>query len=92
MDMAERHRSKDGVSETEQILGDMPDTPDFQGREGGDLARKVATRDELKRMGGRQDAGATRVTKSVEQDEDEEDTRHPEKGGNTSKDTDGGTA
>jgi hypothetical protein len=90
--MAERHRSKDGVSETEQLLGDMPETPTHQGREGGDLARRVATRDELKRMGGRKDAGATRVTKSIEQPVDEEDTRHPEKGGNTSKLTDGGTA
>jgi hypothetical protein len=90
--MADRHRSQDGVSETAQILGDMPDTPSFQGREGGDLARRVATRDELKRMGGRQDAGATRVTKSIERDEDEEDSRHPEKGGNEAKLDDGGTA
>lgn len=90
--MAERHRSKDGVSETQEILGDMPETPHFQGRAGGGVAREVSTEDELKRMGGRQDAGKTRVTKSVEQDADEEDSRHPEKGGNTRKDTGEGYA
>ncbi len=50
--MAERARSKDGHRETEEILGQKPediDTPDGQGRKGGELQRKVGTRDEEKR-------------------------------------------
>ena len=40
------------------------------GREGGRLARKIGTKDELKRAQERP-AGVTRVTKSDEQEDDE---------------------
>ncbi len=63
--MAERHRSKDGRSETRELLGDMPDAPTHAGRDGGDLARKTGTKDELRHMTNAS-AGATRVTKSDE--------------------------
>ena len=46
--MAERVRSKDGTRETEEILGARGEV-DQQGRAGGDTAREVASRDELKR-------------------------------------------
>ena len=48
--MAERHRSKDGHRETEEILGDKPenlDAPEQQGAKGGNIQRKVGTRDEM---------------------------------------------
>ena len=49
--MAERVKSKDGTRETEEILGrkteDM-EPADQQGRKGGELQRKVGTRDEKK--------------------------------------------
>ena len=62
--MAERHRSKDGTRETEEYI-DETATPSQQGREGGNLERKVGTRDLLKRA--EQDRpGATRVHKSDE--------------------------
>ena len=61
--MAERHRSSDGVSETEQFVSDRP-TPGQQGRAQGNLERKVGTRDELKQSVG--DGGATRVHKADE--------------------------
>lgn len=63
--MAERHRSKDGRSETKELLGDAPEAPDFAGRSGGDLARKTGTKDELRHFTNAS-AGATRVTKSDE--------------------------
>ncbi|WP_224814846.1 hypothetical protein [Hasllibacter sp. MH4015] len=63
--MAERARSSDGKSETKALLGDMPETPDHQGREGGDLARKTGTKADMRKfLNG--SAGATRVTKSDE--------------------------
>ncbi|MBY6200230.1 hypothetical protein KUV65_02565 [Maritalea mobilis] len=63
--MAERVKSKDGRSETREIIGDVEKAPAFQGRDGGVLARKTATKDEMKRdHDGR--FGATRVTKSDE--------------------------
>lgn len=63
--MAERHRSKDGRSETSELLGDMPETPGHQGRDGGDLARKTGTKAEMRKaLNG--SAGVTRVTKSDE--------------------------
>ena len=62
--MAERHRSKDGRSETAELLDGMPDTPSFQGREGGDLERDIATQDEAKQF--LEGGGRTRVTKSAE--------------------------
>lgn len=58
--MAERHRSKDGSRETEEIIGDAADI-DQKGREGGDIERRVATRDEQKRAK-EKPAGVTRVT------------------------------
>lgn len=51
--MAERAKSKDGRSETEEILGGKPEELDETaqlGRKGGNIARKVGTRDEEKRV------------------------------------------
>ncbi|ASM73376.1 MULTISPECIES: hypothetical protein [Roseobacteraceae] len=62
--MADRHRSSDGTQETKEFLEDA-DTPADQGRSGGNLERKVGTRDTLKRAK-KGDAGATRVRKSDE--------------------------
>ena len=62
--MPERHRSKDGRRETEEVLGDKTEIAQ-QGREGGRLARTFGTKDEEKRAKERP-AGATRVTKSLE--------------------------
>ncbi len=64
--MAERKRSKDKSRDSEKILGDQTAISQ-QGRSGGDLARKVATRDEEKRANERP-AGVTRVTKQDEID------------------------
>ena len=64
--MAERLRSTDGRSETEELLGDIPEKPDQQGRSGGQLQRRVGTRDEMRRVNKGQDAGVTRVTGSDE--------------------------
>ncbi len=59
--MAERKRSNDGKQETKEIFGvDGPETPDQQGTSGGNLARKVGSRDQVKRATVRP-AGATRV-------------------------------
>ena len=69
-DMAERHRSKDGRSETAEILDGAPETPDFQGRDGGRLARKIGTEDELRRYDGQGVKGVTRVGKSDADDTD----------------------
>ncbi len=61
--MAERHRSSDGKRETEEVLGQRPEestsTPGQQGREGGEVQRKVGTRDEEKRAD-ETSSGATR--------------------------------
>ena len=57
--MAERKRSHDGRSETDEILGDAA-TPDQQGRAGGQLSRRVGTRDELRRVT-EENPGTTRV-------------------------------
>ncbi|MEJ6388652.1 hypothetical protein [Gymnodinialimonas ulvae] len=64
--MAERHRSKDGRSETKDLLGNTPDTPGHAGRDGGDLARKTGTKAELRTFENGS-AGVTRVTKSDEE-------------------------
>ncbi len=64
--MAERKRSKDKSRDSEKILGDQTAISQ-QGRSGGDLVRKVATRDEEKRANERP-AGVTRVTKQDEID------------------------
>ena len=64
--MPERARSKDGRRETKDIKGAQGAVAQG-GRTGGRLARDIGTRDEKKRAMERP-AGATRVTKS---DEDE---------------------
>ena len=64
--MAERHRSNDGHRDTEDVLGDKDKIAE-QGRAGGNLARKIGTRDEEKRAKDRP-GGKTRVTKSDDQD------------------------
>ena len=62
--MAERARSKDGVKETDAYI-DEADAPSHQGRSGGDIARRIATKDEEKRrVDG--DTSVTRVTKKYE--------------------------
>lgn len=70
--MAERHRSTDGTRETDQFIGDMPETPSHQGRAGGELARDIGTEDALRRATTQGARGVTRVTKSTE-DRDAED-------------------
>ena len=65
--MAERHRSKDGTKETEKYVGDDA-TPGQQGREGGDIARRIGTKDEEKRRV-QGDTSVTRVTKKYEKGE-----------------------
>jgi hypothetical protein len=67
--MAERHRSKDGHRETEEILGDKPenlDAPEQQGAKGGNIQRKVGTRDEKKRV----DETSAGATRPLAQDQD----------------------
>lgn len=64
--MAERQRSKDGRRETAEYLEGRPETPDEQGRTGGDIAREVATRDILKRERG--GSGSTGLTKEQSTD------------------------
>ncbi|MBR9764788.1 MAG: hypothetical protein GYB53_14985 [Rhodobacteraceae bacterium] len=50
--MAERARSKDLHRETEEVLGETPEemdeAPSHGGRKGGEIQRKVGTRDEEK--------------------------------------------
>jgi hypothetical protein len=65
--MPERKRSKDGTSETEDFVSDEVGTPEHSGRAGGELERKVGTRDEKRQAEG--DAGLTRVTKEDEEGE-----------------------
>ena len=69
--MADRARSKDGVKETDAYVTDEDKggAGNQPGREGGDLTRKVGTRDDLKRAE-QDDHGATRVRKSDEKDND----------------------
>lgn len=64
--MAERIRSQDGHRETDAYTGDAA-TPGQQGRAGGNLERKVGTRDEEDRAS--QGDGTTRVTKQDESGE-----------------------
>lgn len=66
--MARRLKSQDGRKETDEVLG-AEGAVSHAGREGGRFARKIGSRDELKRAQERP-AGATRVRKS---DEDEAD-------------------
>lgn len=60
--MTERHRSRDGTRETDAILNDEPGTGPTgqQGSAGGNIARKVGTRDEKKSHDETSD-GITRV-------------------------------
>ncbi|MFP7571174.1 hypothetical protein [Marivita sp. S2033] len=69
--MPERHRSKDGSRDTDKVLGDDTEVSQ-QGRAGGRLARTVGTKDEMKRANERP-AGATRVTKGMEDEESGDD-------------------
>lgn len=63
--MPERKRSKDGTRETDSFTG--VDAGGSPGRAGGDLARDIGSKDELKRS--QEDpAGVTRVRKSDEQE------------------------
>ncbi|SFP24239.1 hypothetical protein [Tranquillimonas alkanivorans] len=66
--MAERKRSTDGTRETEEFTSDTP-TPEHSGRAGGELERKVGTRDEGKPEDYQGRPGATRVTKEDEDGE-----------------------
>ncbi|TQS72466.1 hypothetical protein ERN12_01215 [Rhodobacteraceae bacterium] len=63
--MAERLRSQDGTRETKEVLGeapeDLPETPSGQGSAGGEMQRKLGTRDEKKHYDST-DPGNTRVT------------------------------
>jgi hypothetical protein len=65
--MADRHRSSDGSRDTEKILG-AEGSVSGKGREGGRLSRQLGSKDEKKRAFERP-AGATRVTKSVEEED-----------------------
>ncbi|MBY6046772.1 hypothetical protein [Vannielia litorea] len=65
--MAERKRSSDMSRDTDKVLGAEGEVS-HGGREGGRLARQVGSKDELKRAFERP-AGATRVTKSMEEEE-----------------------
>ncbi|SDE04893.1 hypothetical protein [Limimaricola pyoseonensis] len=69
--MAERARSKDGKRETEAYVSDADKAGagNQPGREGGDLTRKVGTRDDLKRAE-QDEAGPTRVRKSDEREDE----------------------
>ena len=69
--MAERYRSQDGTRDTDQFIEDMPETPDQQGRSGGNLARDVGTQDQLRRFTEQGVKGVTRVTKKDEADKPE---------------------
>ncbi|WP_371153901.1 hypothetical protein [Jannaschia sp. 2305UL9-9] len=70
--MADRHRSSDHTRETDKFIEDMPETPDHQGRSGGQVARDVGTQDALKRASQQGVAGVTRVRKSDERDDSDE--------------------
>lgn len=72
--MAERLRSKDGSRDTDKFIEDMPETPDHQGRSGGQVARDVGTEDSLKRATQQGVKGTTRVTKSKERDDNVSDS------------------
>ena len=79
--MADRHRSQDGKRETDEYIEDMPKTPDHQGRNGGDVATEVGTHDTMLRHTTQGKRGVTRVTKSRE-DEDRDENHGGPHGGN----------
>ena len=68
--MAERQKSKDGERDTERLLNEAPEdmdqAPDAQGRAGGEISRKVGTRDEKKRV----DETSSGATRPLAQDQD----------------------
>ncbi|AQS47630.1 hypothetical protein BMG03_07325 [Thioclava nitratireducens] len=73
--MAERIRSNDGKRETEEVLGEKPEnieTPEGQGSLGGNLNRKVGTRDEKKQLD-ETSAGTTRPLGGDERDSGEKE-------------------
>ena len=80
--MAERIRSKDGSRDTDAFIEDMPETPSHQGRSGGDVAREVGTRDSLLRATTQGARGVTRVGKSNE-DRDTDENHGGPHGGTT---------
>lgn len=68
--MAERKRSNDGHSETEEILGGKPEKLDEtaqEGASGGNVQRKVGTRDEEKQI----DETSAGKTRTLAQDQDD---------------------
>ncbi len=65
--MAERKRSNDGGSEVENYLDDATEAPGHSGRAGGELERKVGSRDEERQS--KNHEGPTRVTKDDEKGE-----------------------
>ncbi len=69
--MAERKRSQDGSRDTDKVLGAGGEV-DQQGRAGGNLERRVGTRDEMKRATERP-AGATRVKGKDKREEGADD-------------------
>ena len=48
--MADRLKSKDGRSETEELIGTPEEAPEASGTDGGALARRVGKRDEEDRV------------------------------------------
>ena len=64
--MTERIRSNDGTRDTEEFLKDMPETPSHQGRNGGEIARELGTRDALLRAETQGARGVTRLRKAAE--------------------------
>ncbi len=68
--MADRQKSKDMRRETEEVLGEkpeqMPEAPDQQGAVGGELQRKIGSRDEKKRL----DETSAGATRPLAQDQD----------------------
>ncbi|ETX29557.1 hypothetical protein [Roseivivax isoporae] len=68
--MPERKRSQDGHRETEDVLGEKPENlppaPGHADRAGGEMSRKVGTRDEKKRHDDTSDS----TTRPQGQDED----------------------
>lgn len=61
--MAERKRSTDGRSETEDLIGTPPEGPDQSGSAGGALPKRVGKRDEEDRVM-KSPETTTRATKS----------------------------
>ncbi|WGH78655.1 hypothetical protein [Jannaschia ovalis] len=78
--MADRHRSQDGKRETDEFIKDMPDTPGHQGRNGGDVATETGTRDALLDATTQGKRGVTRVGKSQEDRDTDENHAGPHGG------------